>query len=62
MNNSKTEYELLRLIANPLRLNKKVDVKNSYVNIKKNEAWLIGIKIDCPPSLQNEDIDLLRTR
>ena len=42
--------------------NKKVDVKNSYVNIKKNEAWLIGIKIDCPPSLQNEDVDLLRTR
>ena len=40
----------------------KVDVKNSYVNIKKNEAWLIGIKIDCPPSLQNEDVDLLRTR
>ena len=29
---------------------KKVDVKNSYVTFKKNEAWLIGIKID-PPHL-----------
>ena len=54
--------EPLEIESIEARLNKKVDVKNSYVNIKKNEAWLIGIKIDCPPSLQNEDVDLLRTR
>tara|TARA_B100000963_G_scaffold277321_1_gene245693 strand:+ start:190 stop:654 length:465 start_codon:yes stop_codon:yes gene_type:complete len=42
--------------------NNKLDVKNSYVNIKKNEAWLIGAKIDCPPSLINEDIDITRSR
>ena len=41
---------------------KKVDVKNSYVTFKKNEAWLIGIKIDPPSSLKNFDIDPLRTR
>ena len=35
----------------------KVDVKNSYVNIKKGEAWLIGVKIDSPASLKQEDID-----
>lgn len=41
---------------------KKVDVKNSYVAFKKNEAWLIGIKIDPPSSLKNFDVDPLRTR
>ena len=41
---------------------KKVDVKNSYVTFKKNEAWLIGIKIDTPSSLKNFDVDPLRTR
>ena len=44
-----------------LRQNK-VDVKNSYVNIKKNEAWLIGVKIDSPASLISEDIDITRSR
>ena len=29
MNNHKTEYELLRLIANPLRLNKKINKKQT---------------------------------
>tara|TARA_B100000927_G_scaffold286553_1_gene278234 strand:+ start:516 stop:980 length:465 start_codon:yes stop_codon:yes gene_type:complete len=42
--------------------NNKLDVKNSYVNIKKNEAWLIGAKIDCPASLIHEDIDITRSR
>ena len=41
---------------------KKVDVKNSYVTFKKDEAWLIGIKIDPPSSLKNFDVDPLRTR
>ena len=41
---------------------KKVKVKNSYVTFKKNEAWLIGIKIDPPSSLKNFDVDPLRTR
>jgi SsrA-binding protein len=41
---------------------KKVDLKNSYVTFKKNEAWLIGIKIDPPSSLKNFDVDPLRTR
>ena len=40
----------------------KIDVKNSYVNIKKGEAWLIGVKIDCPPSLQQENIDTTKSR
>ena len=40
----------------------KVDVKNSYVNIKKGEAWLIGVKIDSPASLKQEDIDLTKSR
>ena len=44
-----------------LRQNK-VDVKNSYVNVKKNEAWLIGVKIDSPGSLISEDIDITRSR
>tara|TARA_B100000963_G_C22600087_1_gene659804 strand:- start:109 stop:573 length:465 start_codon:yes stop_codon:yes gene_type:complete len=40
----------------------KIDVKNSYVNIKKGEAWIIGVKIDCPPSLAHENIDLTKSR
>ena len=42
--------------------NGKIDVKNSYVTFKKDEAWLLGIKIDPPRSLQGRDIDPLRTR
>ena len=42
--------------------NGKVDVKNSYVTFKKDEAWLLGIKIDPPGSLQGRDIDPFRTR
>ena len=42
--------------------NGKIDVKNSYVTFKKDEAWLLGIKIDPPGSLQGRDIDPLRTR
>ena len=30
--------------------NGKIDVKNSYVNFKNDEAWLFGIKIDPPAS------------
>ena len=37
----------------------KVDVKNSYVNIRKGEAWLIGVKIDSPASLKQENLDQL---
>ena len=40
----------------------KIDVKNSYVTFKKNEAWLLGIKIDPPASLKDFNIDPLRTR
>ena len=40
----------------------KVDVKNSYVNIKKGEAWLIGVKIDTPPSLKQEGKDTTKSR
>ena len=40
----------------------KIDVKNSYVTFKKNEAWLLGIKIDPPASLKDFNVDLLRTR
>ena len=40
----------------------KVDVKNSYVNIKKGEAWLIGVKIDSPASLKQENLDLTKSR
>ena len=42
--------------------NGKIDVKNSYVTFKKNEAWLIGIKIDPPASLREFNIDPTRTR
>ena len=42
--------------------NGKIDVKNSYVTFKKNEAWLFGIKIDPPASLKDSSIDPVRTR
>ena len=42
--------------------NGKIDVKNSYVTFKKDEAWLLGIKIDPPGSLQGQDVDPIRTR
>ena len=42
--------------------NGKIDVKNSYVTFKKDEAWLFGIKIDPPGSLKDFDVDPLRTR
>ena len=35
----------------------KVDVKDSYVTLKNNEAWVIGLKIDPPASLMHESID-----
>ena len=40
----------------------KIDVKNSYVTFKKDEAWLFGIKIDPPASLQDFNVDPVRTR
>ena len=40
----------------------KIDVKNSYVTFKKDEAWLFGIKIDPPASLKDFNVDPLRTR
>ena len=42
--------------------NGKVDVKDSYVTLKNNEAWVIGLKIDPPASLKNENIDPVRSR
>ena len=42
--------------------NGKIDVKNSYVTFKNDEAWLLGVKIDPPGSLKDFDIDPLRTR
>ena len=42
--------------------NGKVDIKDSYVNVIKNEAWLIGAKIDPPASLKNESIDSTKSR
>ena len=40
----------------------KVDVKNSYVNIRRGEAWLIGVKIDSPASLKQEKVDVTKSR
>ena len=40
----------------------RVDVKDCYVTLKKNEAWLIGMKIDPPASLRHEVIDPTRSR
>ena len=42
--------------------NGKIDVKNSYVNFKNDEAWLFGIKIDPTGSLKEFSVDPLRTR
>ena len=42
--------------------NGKVDIKDSYVTFKNNEAWLIGTKIDAPASLKNFDADPTRSR
>ncbi len=42
--------------------NGKVDIKDSYVTFKNNEAWLIGTKIDPPSSLKNFDADPTRSR
>ena len=42
--------------------NGKVDIKDSYVTFKNNEAWLIGAKIDPPASLKNFDADPTRSR
>ena len=42
--------------------NGKVDIKDSYVTFKNNEAWLIGTKIDPPGSLKNFDADPTRSR
>ena len=42
--------------------NGKVDIKDSYVTFKNNEAWLIGTKIDPPASLKNFDADPTRLR
>ncbi len=42
--------------------NNKVDVKDCYVTLKKGEAWLIGMKVDPPPSLKHEVIDPTRSR
>ena len=42
--------------------NGKVDVKDSYVRLIKDEAWLIGLKIDPPSSLKNENADPTRSK
>ena len=42
--------------------NGKVDIKDSYVTLKNNEAWVIGLKIDPPASLKNDQVDLNRSR
>ena len=42
--------------------NGKVDINDSYVTFKNNEAWLIGTKIDPPASLKNFDADPTRSR
>ena len=42
--------------------NGKVDIKDSYVILKNNEAWVIGLKIDPPPSLKNDNVDSTRSR
>ena len=42
--------------------NGKVDVKDSYVTLRNSEAWIIGLKIDAPASLKNENIDPVRSR
>ena len=44
-----------------LRLGK-VDIKDSYVNFKNDEAFIIGMKIDPPQSLDSERDQSLRTK
>lgn len=44
-----------------LRLGK-VDIKDSYVNFKNDEAFIIGMKIDPPQSLDRERDQSLRTK
>ena len=44
-----------------LRLGK-VDIKDSYINFKNNEAFVIGMKIDPPPSLDIDKEKSLRTK
>ena len=43
-----------------LRLGK-VDAKDTYVTLKDDEAWLIGLKIDAPGSIQDQ-VDITRSR
>ncbi|MEK9780338.1 MAG: SsrA-binding protein SmpB [Gammaproteobacteria bacterium] len=40
----------------------KIDIKDSYITVRKNEAFIIGVKIDPPASLKNESTDPLRSR
>jgi len=42
--------------------NGKVDIKDSYVTFKNDEAWLFGAKIDPPASLKNFNADPTRSR
>ena len=42
--------------------NGKVDIKDSYVTFKNDEAWLIGAKIEPPASLKNFNADPTRSR
>ena len=42
--------------------NGKVDIKDSYVSLIKDEAWIIGLKIDPPASLKLENVDPNKTR
>ena len=42
--------------------NGKVDIKDSYVTFKNDEAWLIGAKIDPPASLKNFNAEPTRSR
>ena len=39
----------------------KVDAKDTYVTLKDDEAWLIGLKIDAPGSIQDQ-VDITRSR
>ena len=39
----------------------KVDAKDTYVMLKDDEAWLIGLKIDAPGSIQDQ-VDITRSR
>lgn len=39
----------------------KVDAKDTYVTLKDDEAWLIGLKIDAPGSIQDQ-VEITRSR